>query len=372
MRNLWRNRNPRAFTLVELLVVIAIIAVLAALLLPALTRSKQRAQRIECIANLKQLGTAFHIFAHDHQGKFPMQVSVTEGGAMEYVQAGNEVAGTFYFSYRQFIPLGNELVAPRLLLCPAEMDRPPAMAFGTLQNSNLSYFVGVNADYNQPESILAGDRNITNSAKATASLVRGAYKLRWTQELHVFKGNLLFADAHVEERNNASMDLPAGTPPNVTFFLPAVHTPAAVASSGSSSGGGSSGPPAGQSGGPVPGPAPTPAANNGSNAPSAPKPPPGSGGMGMQMANRQNPANMTISETHARETNATAVTNGASPAAPAADDEGEPPLLWLLGAARSLVSQMSWWLLLLLLLLLAMALYFYARKKMREQRRRGR
>src|SRR4051812_20766968 len=109
MKSLWHSGKNRAFTLVEMLVVIAIIGVLAALLLPALTRGKQRAQRIQCIGNLKEIGTAFHLFAHDHQGKFPMQILQSEGGSEEYVIAGNNIGGTFYFSYRHLQALANEL-----------------------------------------------------------------------------------------------------------------------------------------------------------------------------------------------------------------------------------------------------------------------
>ena len=53
---------PGAFSLVELLVVVAILAILAALLLPALTRSKHSAQRVKCISNLHQLGVATHLY----------------------------------------------------------------------------------------------------------------------------------------------------------------------------------------------------------------------------------------------------------------------------------------------------------------------
>ena len=371
MRHLWHNRRAAAFSLVELLVVIAIIALLAALLLPALNRGKARAQRIECIGDLNQVGTAFQMFAHDHRGRFPMQTPVADGGSMEYVQAGENINGTFYFSYRHFQPLAGELVQTKPLVCPADVDRAPADSFGLLQNSNLSYFIGVDSTYDQPASILAGDRNITNDTRATASLVRGAYCLRWTSELHFFRGNVLFADGHVQQMNNVRMDLPASATAYANFFLPAVQ----VAAAGSPTPPGNGGPPASApGGGSSPPPDTTPAASNSSNppAPSSPAPPPSVAGRAMnsKMASRDNSADV-LSETHAREKDAVAATNGAPVTnAPAADDEPEPPLVWLLGAARALMARVSWWFLLLLLLLLAVTLYLYAKRKMRERERR--
>jgi prepilin-type N-terminal cleavage/methylation domain-containing protein len=385
MKSLWQKRNDRAFTLVEMLVVIAIIAVLAALLLPALVRGKQRAQRIQCISNLKQMGTAFQMFAHDHQGRFPTQTPQAEGGSEEYVVAGNNIPGLFYFSYRHLQTLANELVVPRVLVCPADQNREPALSFGVLQNSNVSYFVAVSADYNTASSVLAGDRNIANDANTVATLLRG-YGLHWTSELHFFKGNVLFSDAHVEQMNNPQVELTAGTAPNTTIVLPTVTPP--VTSPGNP---GSS---------PGPGPSPDPVMAQapgitimdpnieaapehasaprtmGSQSPTpAPRMAPRNAMAGSQMTGRAGAESSTpiTSETHARETNGAAAVRAAAPiAAPAPVDDDVAPSIRMLASARAYIATTSWWLwLVLVLLLLASAYLFLSKKKQRPARRRN-
>jgi len=68
MRN---ARRASGFTLIELLVVIAIIAILAAMLLPALSRAKIKAQRIQCVNNQRELGVALSLYAEDQSSYYP-------------------------------------------------------------------------------------------------------------------------------------------------------------------------------------------------------------------------------------------------------------------------------------------------------------
>jgi prepilin-type N-terminal cleavage/methylation domain-containing protein len=200
-----RHHFANGFTLLELLASVAIIAVLAALLVPVLTDAKRRARQASCVAQLREAGLAFHLFAHDHGNRFPMTVPAAEGGSAEWVRTVLATNGSFSSPHPIFRTLSEDLKDARVLRCPADETRFPVRDARFLRNENLSYFVGVQARYGDATSLLAGDANLdlTESVPTPGHTFGRGQALRWNGAGHRFRGNLVAGDGHVEMKRSA-------------------------------------------------------------------------------------------------------------------------------------------------------------------------
>ena len=226
-------KQNKAFTLIELLVVIAIIAILAALLLPALAAAKRKAQRINCISNIKQVGIAFRLWEGDNGDRYPMAVSTIQSGSLEKIDcaanSASPISAANYGLTNVFVCMSNELSTPKVLFCPSDSGRSGTTNFTALgyNNQNMSYFVCGDASETYPQMILDGDRNIgtasamnipaaiTNLLGQQCPISSGALWWAWSaQDLHLRVGNIGMADGSAQQTTVAGLQTALGTATN--------------------------------------------------------------------------------------------------------------------------------------------------------------
>ena len=195
MKPRFSHQRNRALTLTEVLVVIAVVIFLIGFLLPALVAAKQKARRIACVNNLKEIGIASRLWEGDNNGKYPMSVSVTNGGAMEVIGAGN--------AYLLWQTMSNEFHSPKNLHCPADTGRIAATNFSIgFSDANISYFVDLDAVETYPQMIMLGDDNLLVDGKPVQPGIlnlRTGSTIAWTKDRHHGVGNIGMADGSAQQ-----------------------------------------------------------------------------------------------------------------------------------------------------------------------------
>ncbi|MDA7915773.1 hypothetical protein N9B94_00895 [Verrucomicrobia bacterium] len=240
-----RHAHCHAFARIDAISVFVLIVIIVAaisIILPLLLKVTSRAQRMQCVGNLKQISLASRIHSNEHHEQLPFQ---TRGFIHSRLGSRGNESNTDLFhnttslqTWHLFQVLSNELPSPRILICPKDNARTSnttvhfqqdSIAGSSYsnpvsgQNDATSYFLGLNANEVRPMAILTGDRNITINNGPDSPMIPGFIQFGTSRDemtqtwkvqgyigsrtFHHRGGNLGLADGSVQQI--ASTQLPS-------------------------------------------------------------------------------------------------------------------------------------------------------------------
>lgn len=222
------------FTLIELMVVVAVIAILAAILLPALGGSRQRAQGIQCLNNLKQLQIAWGLYADEHEQHLPpnsdqppagrdlANASWVAGWLRNELQTGSKFDGTntdllIGASYVPFGSIGQHIKEAKVYLCPGDKSRVTidGQSFEHVRTVSMNCYMNGNGiwqssnfiTFRKSSDILTPSEKWVFLDERDDSINDGYFAVDMTKtysiidvpaNFHNRGGNLTFADGHAD------------------------------------------------------------------------------------------------------------------------------------------------------------------------------
>jgi hypothetical protein len=204
--------DDRAFTRLELLFCILGAVLLLGVALPMMAGNNPRSELAACMNNLRRIGIGMNAWASDHGDRNVWWTPRAAAGSQVNPKNGN---GWVEFAYAS-----NYLNTPKILICPGDPARflathwgggPGGLLESTHRDNAVSYFVGLHAVADNPESWLSGDKNLkfNSSGQSCTTGIQNAWTLSttqitgWTNNIHGLKGNLLMNSGQVQTVDNA-------------------------------------------------------------------------------------------------------------------------------------------------------------------------
>jgi hypothetical protein len=221
-----RHSSEGGLTRLELLSLLGAVALLAGLALPLLANTPQRSDRVVCISNLQRIGQAFHAWGMDHEDRMFWNVEWSDQGT-KYTGGGPAPpwAGQQVRPYFQYAWVSNELIVPKILVCPADTSKHAAVNWGftdpaggfrhsNQQENSISYDLWLHSGPGRPSASMCSDRNLSydgiSSACSTGITptreVRPASTVvEWLPSIHPTNGNVLLYDGRVAQVDTAGV-----------------------------------------------------------------------------------------------------------------------------------------------------------------------